>query len=294
MSNRGVTSAARGPKMPSILYGTAWKKDSTRDLVLLALRHGFTGIDTACQPRHYNEAGVGEGIRLAFEAGVITRERLFVQTKFSPIDAQDKRTTPYDRKAPIPDQVRTSVAVSKKNLGVEVIDSLVLHSPYPAAADMLAAWRAMEEAVERGDVLSLGISNVYDLKSLQAVYDAAVVKPTVVQNRFVKDFGYSTDIRQFCAQHGIAFQSFWTLTGNPHILESSAYADICRTLREKRAVPQNATAEQIFFRFLMDIGITPLSGTQSEAHMDDDVAVAAWPSLPAAERDALAKFLVVG
>jgi hypothetical protein len=44
---------------PSVIYGTAWKKEKTADLVALALQQGFRGIDTACQPKHYNEAGVG-------------------------------------------------------------------------------------------------------------------------------------------------------------------------------------------------------------------------------------------
>lgn len=48
--------------VPAVFYGTAWKKDKTADLVELALRTGFRGIDTACQPKHYNEPGVGEGI----------------------------------------------------------------------------------------------------------------------------------------------------------------------------------------------------------------------------------------
>jgi hypothetical protein len=36
-------------------YGTAWKKDRTADLVAKAIKAGFRHIDTACQPRHYNE-----------------------------------------------------------------------------------------------------------------------------------------------------------------------------------------------------------------------------------------------
>ncbi|BEI80295.1 hypothetical protein CcaverHIS002_0108240 [Cutaneotrichosporon cavernicola] len=39
-----------GP-MPKIIYGTAWKKDQTAELVYTALKSGFRGIDTACQPK---------------------------------------------------------------------------------------------------------------------------------------------------------------------------------------------------------------------------------------------------
>lgn len=46
-------------KIPIIFYGTAWKKDKTAEYVALALKSGFRAIDTACQPKHYNEFGVG-------------------------------------------------------------------------------------------------------------------------------------------------------------------------------------------------------------------------------------------
>ena len=49
-------------KMPALIYGTAWKKERTAELVMAAVKAGFRGIDTACQPKHYHEAGVGEAL----------------------------------------------------------------------------------------------------------------------------------------------------------------------------------------------------------------------------------------
>lgn len=49
--------------MPTLIYGTAWKKNRTTDLVEKAIEYGFRGIDTVCQPKHYNEEGVGEALR---------------------------------------------------------------------------------------------------------------------------------------------------------------------------------------------------------------------------------------
>lgn len=65
-------------KVPRLIYGTAWKKERTAELVYQALRAGFRAIDTAAQPKHYNEKGVGDGIRRAIEEGVVRREDLFV------------------------------------------------------------------------------------------------------------------------------------------------------------------------------------------------------------------------
>ncbi|MGC2791206.1 MAG: aldo/keto reductase, partial [Candidatus Sulfotelmatobacter sp.] len=86
---------ARASSAPDFLYGTAWKEERTPALVELALRAGFRGIDTANQRRHYFEAGVGQGLAAAYRAGVVTRDDLFLQTKFTYRPGQDHRL-PYD------------------------------------------------------------------------------------------------------------------------------------------------------------------------------------------------------
>ena len=59
-----------GVRVPRFFYGTAWKKDETTRLTALALGQGFRGIDTANQPKHYHEAGVGRGILDAVKSGL--------------------------------------------------------------------------------------------------------------------------------------------------------------------------------------------------------------------------------
>jgi len=64
--------------IPKLVYGTAWKKERTADLVYQALKSGFQGIDTAAQPRHYQENLVGDGVRKAIKDGIVTRDQLYV------------------------------------------------------------------------------------------------------------------------------------------------------------------------------------------------------------------------
>lgn len=66
-------------QIPRFVYGTAWKKDRTRDLVFEALCAGFKGVDTAAQPRHYREELVGAGVRKALGDDIIKREDIHVQ-----------------------------------------------------------------------------------------------------------------------------------------------------------------------------------------------------------------------
>jgi len=249
-------------KMPPIIYGTAWKKERTEELVIQAVKAGFKGIDTACQPKHYHEKGVGEALEALKQEG-FKRETLFIQTKFTPLSGQDPLSIPYDEKADLSTQVSQSFEVSKKNLKTDYIDSLVLHSPLFPFKDLQTVWKAMEEIAYRGKAKQLGISNIYDLQTLQRLYETAKVKPSVVQNRFYQDSGYDKEIRSFCKTNKIIYQSFWTLTANPHILQSRELFDLSRKY-DKNVV-------QVFFAYLQQIGITPLTGTTDIEHMLDDL-----------------------
>ena len=249
---------------PPILYGTAWKAERTAELVERALTLGFRGVDTACQPKHYDERGVGRGVA-AFLARGGSRESLYLQTKFTPRDGQDPKRIPYDPAAPLAAQIEQSCRASLANLATHYLDALLLHSPLRPFERTLEAWRVLEAQVDAGVVRALGISNCYDPSDLTTLWRAARIKPAVVQNRFYRDTGYDTELRAFCRQHGVAYQSFWTLTANPQLL---AARDV-----QALAARHAATPAQILFRYLTQVGVTPLTGTTSEQHMRDDLAI---------------------
>ena len=247
--------------MPSIIYGTAWKKDQTAKFVLEALKAGFRGIDTACQPKHYNEALVGEAVQLSG----IDREKLYIQTKFTPLPGQDPNAIPYDKDAALSEQVVQSFKTSKMNLKTSYVDALILHSPIFPFSHLMQIWKAMEKIFESGEAKMIGISNCYDLSVLERLYSEAKIKPSIVQNRFYAESDYDTEIRAWCDLHNITYQSFWSLTANPHILGSRTIINLAIKYRKSEA--------QIFFAYLMSQGITPLSGTTSVEHMIDDLEV---------------------
>ncbi len=263
MKESWLTTSA-GIKMPRIIYGTAWKKERTADLVVKAIQAGFRGIDTACQPRHYNEPQVGTAIYTLRDHG-IEREALFLQTKFTPISGQDPRQLPYDRNSPVEVQVAQSFATSKKNLQTDYVDSLILHSPMAPHTLLMKAWNAMEKIQKAGGARQLGISNCYDIEVIRSLYTDADVKPAVIQNRFYQDTGFDVNLRQWCADHGIIYQGFWILTANPHILASNTVRIIARKYKKTEA--------QIFFRYLSHFKIVPLTGTSSETHMKEDLGI---------------------
>ena len=253
-----------GVRMPWIIYGTAWKKDSTAALVEQAISLGFRGIDTACQPKHYNEAGVGDGVTACQQLG-IDRSELYLQSKFTPLTGQDPTQVPYDAKASLAEQVAQSFQTSLKNLQTTYLDCLILHSPLANQQQTVEVWQAMEQIFHNGGAKQLGISNCYDLQQFELLYRNAKVKPAVIQNRFYAETQYDRTIRDFCQQQRIIYQSFWTLTANPKVL---AHATL-----QSLATKYQRSSAQVFFRYLNQINIIPLTGTTSKTHMKEDLAI---------------------
>lgn len=259
---------------PLFLYGTAWKADATTSLVTTALLSGFTGVDTACQPKHYREDLVGDGIAGHLEKNpAVIRKSLYIQTKYTPPSGQDLHNVPYDQFAPLSVQVKQSVEASLRNLHVDYIDSLLLHSPLQTLEDTIKAWKSLEQFVP-GKIRHLGISNC-PFPVLSALYNSPAinVKPSIVQNRFHEATGYDTQVIEFCKEHGLVYQSFWTLTANPNLLKSKLVAGF--------AEEKGWTKEQALYALILSLGrgwengggIAVMNGTTNEERMRSDLKI---------------------
>jgi diketogulonate reductase-like aldo/keto reductase len=249
--------------VPSFMYGTAWKKEATSQLVQLAVAAGFTAIDTANQLIHYQEALVGEALLVLAQQGV-ARDRLFLQTKFTPTNGQDHRT-PYDASANLTTQVTQSFDSSLAHLHTDYLDSYVLHGPYQrqglGAADW-EVWAAIEGLYRSGKTKLIGISNV-TAEQLTQLCARAAVKPMMVQNRCYAALGWDKDVREICRAHGIIYQGFSLLTANREVFADPDIRAIAQRLGTGLA--------QVVFRFAMQVGMLPLTGTTNPQHMKDDL-----------------------
>ena len=259
-------STIENNRVPWILYGTAWKEAQTERLVELALQQGFRGIDTANQRKHYDEAAVGRAVIKSIKSGLVARDELFLQTKYTFLHGQDHRL-PYDPAANIATQVAQSFSSSLDHLGTEIIDSYVLHGPSRGTGlgpEDWEAWHAMEEIHDRGRVRMLGISNV-NIDQLQLLCQKSRIKPRFVQNRCYAVRGWDRRVREFCKANGIVYQGFSLLTANRELLARPELA--------KLAEHYGRTINQIVFRFSIDIGTLPLTGTTNGDHMREDVEI---------------------
>lgn len=131
----------------------------------------------------------------------------------------------------------------------------------PSMHETLEVWRTLEQYVPN-KIRNLGISNT-NLYTLMELYERASIKPSVVQNRFYTDTKYDIAVRRFCAERGMVYQSFWTLSANPQLLRSDIVQEVARNLRIE---PTNA-----LYCLVLGLGNTViLNGTKNEEHMRAD------------------------
>ena len=197
-----------------------------------------------------------------------------VQTKFSPISAQDVHNMPYDAKASVTEQVHTSIKSSLHHLRPfeeadseqdVYIDTLIIHSPLPTLEKTIEAWLALETYVPHR-IRNLGLSNC-NLSVLQELCNSSQikVKPAVVQNRFYEDTFFDGPIRIFCRQNQIIYQSFWTLTANPGLVQSAPV--------QLLAARTKVSPAAALYTLVMGLGnVSVLNGTQNETRMKEDLA----------------------
>jgi diketogulonate reductase-like aldo/keto reductase len=120
----------------------------------------------------------------------------------------------------------------------------------------------MEELKEQGKVRLLGVSNV-SLEQLALLCEKAEIKPAFVQNRCFAQLGWDYNIRSFCSENDIYYQGFSLLTANPMVLAHPGFQHI---VQEREVTPA-----QLVFRFALQVGMLPLTGTTNPQHMREDL-----------------------
>ena len=110
----------------------------------------------------------------------------------------------------------------------------------------------------------IGISNVNALQ-LATLIQKGKIKPMAVQNRCFANRGWDRDVRRICQENGIIYEGFSLLTANPYVLQHPQVIAIARRL--------GVGTPQVIFRFAMQAGMVPLTGTTSLDHMKQDLTV---------------------
>jgi diketogulonate reductase-like aldo/keto reductase len=181
------------------------------------LAAGYRRIDTA--PVYMNEEAIGKAIR----ASSVPREQIHVTNKIS---------TGFKRNPSSVIEVKEWTRRSLTRLGLDYLDTILIHHPGEDAAGLDAAdrrrttWQGLEAMVKEGSVRSIGVSN-FHVSHLRAMKQYARVLPVVNQIEVLVLLGMTsplTDHMRSSCTHGANRGSWLTIAGRrtyhyKHILQ---------------------------------------------------------------------------
>ncbi len=247
--------------IPAAGFGTLIPDlQATKRATSTALEVGFRHFD--CSERYRNEQAVGDAIQEALRAGMIQRRDVFVTTKLWNNNHR-------------PERVKPAFDASRQRLGLDYIDSYLIHTPfaflpgdeqdprdelaqviYDPGVALVETWQALERLVDAGHCKTIGLSNV-NLATLQEIVEAARIKPAVVE---VESHPYlpEWELLEYCQRHGIVLLAFAALGHGmePSLLDQPTITAIAQRVKKTPAQVLLAWAVQRGTAFLTT-SVTP-------------------------------------
>ncbi|KAF3763991.1 Aldo/keto reductase [Cryphonectria parasitica EP155] len=239
--------------MPQIQLGLYMMsgREATQS-VRWALAAGYRGFD--CAQMYHNEREAGKAILdfLASDENThgLTREDIHYTTKLASC------STSYDA-------VRRSIKKSVDVCGLGYVDLMLLHSPYGGNEARLTSWKALEDAVEAGEVKMAGVSN-FGSRHIEELMAAHPTVHPVVNQIEVHPFNTQTRIRETCSKHNIVIE---------------AYAPLARAMRMRHpkilelAKQYTCTPAQLFVRWSLQHDMITLPKSSKKARLIENVKV---------------------
>ncbi|HEX8234978.1 MAG TPA: aldo/keto reductase [Abditibacteriaceae bacterium] len=261
-----------GVAIPQVGLGVWQAAEGTEveSAVRAALDTGYRLIDTAAI--YGNEAGVGKAIK----ASGLPREEIFITTKLW------NANHAYEDALPAFDE-------SLKKLDCGYIDLYLIHWPLPMEGRFTEAWRALETLYNDKQVLAIGVSN-FKPHHLDELLKTATVVPAINQIELHPMF-QQKETRSYCAQHGIAIESYSPLMRGGEALEHPTIVDVAQRHGKTSAqvilrwhvqsglvvIPKSVNPERIRENFaLFDFELSPDEMHQIDG-MDEGRRIAADP-----------------
>ena len=245
---------SNGVRIPQLGLGTWFiDDDKAAEAVKAAAKLGYRHFATA--QAYGNERGVGEGVRTCG----IPREELFVVSKA----AAEHKT--YQ-------QAKNGIDETLRKMGLDYLDMMIIHSPQPwnkvnqcedrYVEGNRAAWRALEEAYQKGKLRAIGVSN-FQIGDLNSLMEACAVKPMV--NQILLHISNTPlELVEFCQNNGIAVEAYSPIAHGEILHQPEIQA-----MAEKYGV----SVPQLCIRYTLQLGAVSLPKTANPAHMETNAQV---------------------
>ncbi len=220
-----------------LIFGTGVSSskdyDGLKQVIRAAVESRILAFDTA--PSYGTEEVLGRILKELSDEMVIDRESLFIQTK---IDAWQMQESDGN--------ISKYVESAMKKLGVDYIDSLLIHWPVPEYFN--TTWESFVKLRRAGAVRKIGVCNVR-LRHLKqfAAFDYV---PDIIQieRNPLRTCGKEID---FCLEHGIEVQAYSPLCKMDERLRDSG-------ILKKVSQKNGKSLGQTVLRWHIDTGVTPV------------------------------------
>jgi diketogulonate reductase-like aldo/keto reductase len=260
--------------IPAVGFGTLIPDPAvTKTATKAALEAGFRSFD--CAERYRNEEAVGEAMREVFSAGTIRRSDVFLATKLWNTNHR-------------PERVKPAFEASLRRLGVDYVDSYIIHTPfafqpgedphprdesgqviYDSGVTLLETWGALERLMDEGKCLSIGLSDV-SLEKLSGIVDKAVIKPALIQ---VEAHPYlpEWELLAYCRENGIVLQAFAALghAMEPKLLDDPIIVGIAERFGK--------TPAQVALAWAVQRGTALLTTSTSPRRIQENLDISTLP-----------------
>lgn len=226
-----------GREMPAVGFGTyKLTGDQAVSATRSAIDAGYRHIDTAVL--YGNEAEVGAAVREAITAGDTTREELFINTKV---------WHDHHEKAKTIDSVKQSLSA----MGLDYLDSVMVHWPWPQGGKFLECYEGLLTLREQGLIKSVAVANFYP-EVLKELIDATGVAPVLNQVELHPGFSQK-QLRDFHAEHGIITEA-WMPIARGKLVEEPAIVEIAE------AAGKSVSQIALRWEYQLGVSVVPKSG----------------------------------
>ena len=233
-----------GNSIPQLGFGVfRVPNDRAAAAVSTALETGYRAIDTAAY--YGNEAGVGEGLRMAG----LPRAEVHLTTKVWHTDlGYDATLWAFDR--------------SLANLQVDYLDLYLIHWPVPSRDLYVETWRALEKIKSSGSTRSIGGSN-FPQAQIERLLTETGTAPAVNQIE-LHPWLPQEELRAYSARQGISTQA-WSPLGHGQLVTDP----VVRAIAE----PHGKDAGQVLLRWNLDLGNIVISKSVTPERIRSNIQV---------------------
>ncbi len=220
-----------------LIFGTGVSSskdyDSLKQVIRAAMESGIFAFDTA--PSYGTEEVLGRILKELSDEMGIDRERLFIQTKIDAWQMQESDGKVYKH-----------IESAMKKLGVDYIDSLLIHWPVPEYFDR--TWECFVKLKNDGIAQKTGICNIR-LRHLKKYAERGDL-PDIIQIERNPLRTCEKEI-EFCHGHGIKVQAYSPLCKMDERLRDS---EILKEVSQRNG----KSIGQTVLRWHIDTGVTPV------------------------------------